>query len=68
MNNIFWYLKSMLQSDGGINKDVKYKIRVGWVKWWQTTDILYDKEVQNKLKSKFYKMMIRLAMIYDVEC
>jgi hypothetical protein len=33
MNDTFWYLGSMLQSEGDINEDVSHRIRVGWVKW-----------------------------------
>jgi hypothetical protein len=33
MNDTFWYLRSMLQSEGDINEDVSHRIRVGWVKW-----------------------------------
>jgi hypothetical protein len=34
----------------------------------QTSSILYDKKVPNKLKDKFYRTTIRLAMMYDAEC
>jgi hypothetical protein len=37
------------------------------VKWRQAYGILCDKNVPNKLKDKFYRTMIRPAMIYDVE-
>jgi hypothetical protein len=62
------YLGSMLQSDRGIDEDVSHKIRTGWMKWRQTSDILCDKKVPNKLKCKFYRTTIRPTMIYDVEC
>jgi hypothetical protein len=43
MNNIFWYLRSLLQSDREINEDVSYRIRAGWVKLRQSFGILFDK-------------------------
>jgi hypothetical protein len=43
MNNIFWYLRSLLQSDREINEDVSYRIRAGWVKLRQSSGILFDK-------------------------
>jgi hypothetical protein len=58
----------MWQGNGGIDKDVSHKIRVGWVKLRQTSDILCDKKVPNKLKGKFYRMAIRPVMMYGVEC
>jgi hypothetical protein len=32
MNDTFWYLGSMLQSDRGIDEDIGHRIRAGWVK------------------------------------
>jgi hypothetical protein len=29
MNDTFWHLRPMLQSDGGIDEDVSYRIRAG---------------------------------------
>jgi hypothetical protein len=68
MNDIFWYLGSMLQSDGEIDEDVSHKIRIIWVKWRQASGILCDKKVSNKLKGKFYRTTIRPVMMYDAEC
>jgi hypothetical protein len=38
------------------------------VKWRQTSDILCDKNVPNKLKDKFYRTTIKLAMLYGTKC
>jgi hypothetical protein len=62
MNDTFRYLGSMLQSEGEINEDVSHRIRAGWVKWRQTSGVLCDKKVPNKLKDKFYRKMIRPVM------
>jgi hypothetical protein len=40
----------MLQSEGLIDEDVSHRIRAGWVKWRQASDVLCDKKVPNKLK------------------
>jgi hypothetical protein len=37
-------------------------------KWRQTSGVLCDKKVPNKLKGKFYRTVIRTAMMYDAEC
>jgi hypothetical protein len=63
MNDTFRYLGSMLQSEGEIDEDVSHRIRAGWVKWRQTSGVLCDK-VPNKLKGKFYRTVIRPAMLY----
>jgi hypothetical protein len=44
----------MLQRDGDIDEDFGHKIKAGWMKWRQTSGILYDKRVPQKLKGKFY--------------
>lgn len=58
------YLGSMLQSNGGINGDVSHKIKAGWMKWRQASNILYEKKVPQKLEDKFYRTTIRHAMLY----
>ena len=64
----FQYLGSMLQKDGDIDEDVRRRISAGWLKWCQASGVLCDKRVPQKLKGKFYRMTIRPAMLYGVEC
>uniref|UniRef100_A0A453K593 Reverse transcriptase domain-containing protein n=1 Tax=Aegilops tauschii subsp. strangulata TaxID=200361 RepID=A0A453K593_AEGTS len=64
----FRYLGSMLQEDGGIDEDVNHRIKAGWMKWRQASDILCDKRVPQKLKGKFYRTAVRPAMLYGAEC
>jgi hypothetical protein len=67
MNDTFRYLRSMLQSERVIDKDVSHTIKAEWVKWRQASGVLCDK-VPNKLKGKFYRTAIRPAMMYGAEC
>ena len=64
----FRYLGSVLQKDGDIDEDVSHRISAGWLKWRQTSGILCDKRVSQKLKDKFYRTAIRPAMLYGAEC
>jgi hypothetical protein len=67
-NDTFRYLGSMLQKDGDIDEDVRYRISAGWLKWRQASGVLCDKRVLQKLKGKFYRTAIRPAMLYGAEC
>jgi hypothetical protein len=67
MNDIFRYLKLMLQSDREIDEYISHIIRAGWVKWRQVSGILCDKKVPNKLKGKSYRTAIRPVMMYGVK-
>jgi hypothetical protein len=64
----FQYLGSMLQKDGDIDENVRHRISAGWLKWRQASGILCDRTVPQKLKGKFYRIAIRLKMLYGVEC
>jgi hypothetical protein len=64
----FRYMGSMLQKNGDIDEDVSHKIKVGWLKWRQASEVLCDPRVPLKLKDKFYRTVIRPAMLYGAEC
>ncbi|AQK72954.1 Retrovirus-related Pol polyprotein LINE-1 [Zea mays] len=64
----FRYLRSMLQKEGDIDEDVSHRIKAGWLKWRQAAGVLCDPRVPHKLKGKFYRTAIRLAMLYGAEC
>jgi hypothetical protein len=62
------YLESMLQKNGDIDEDVSHRIKAGWLKWHQASDVLCDPRVPLKLKDKFYRIAIRPVMLYGAEC
>jgi hypothetical protein len=64
----FRYLGSMPQKNGDIDEDVSHRIKAGWLKWCQASDILCDFRVPLKLKDKFYRTVIRPVMLYGAEC
>ncbi|GJW30143.1 retrovirus-related pol polyprotein LINE-1 [Tanacetum coccineum] len=64
----FRYLRSMLHKSGRIDEDVSNRIKVAWMKWRAATGVLCDRNVPLKLKGKFYRVAIRLAMLYGSEC
>jgi hypothetical protein len=58
----------MLQKNRDIDKDVSHRIKAGWLKWYQASDVLCDPRVPQKLKGKFYRTAIRLVILYGAEC
>ncbi|KAH0433681.1 hypothetical protein IEQ34_026974 [Dendrobium chrysotoxum] len=54
--------------EGVEDGDVISRIQVGWLKWRNASGLLYDRKVPLKLKGKFYKMVVRPAMLYGAEC
>jgi hypothetical protein len=68
MKDTFRYLGSMLQKDEDVDADVCHRIKAGWMKWRQASDILCDKRVLQKLEDKFYRTAIRPVILYGAEC
>jgi hypothetical protein len=64
----FRYLGLMLQKNEDIDEDVSHRIKADWLKWRQASGVLCDPRVPLKLKGKFYRTVIRPAMLYGVEC
>ncbi|XP_047249897.1 uncharacterized protein LOC124885693 [Capsicum annuum] len=56
------------QGNGEIDEDVSHYIRARWMKWSLISRVLCNKKVSSKLKGKFYKVVVRLAMLYGAEC
>nr|XP_016502814.1 PREDICTED: uncharacterized protein LOC107820961 [Nicotiana tabacum] len=64
----FKYLGSSIQGNGEIDEDVTHRIGTGWMKWRLASGVLCDKKVPPELKGKFYRAMVRPAMLYGAEC
>lgn len=58
------YLKLVVQKYGGFEENMKHKIKCGWIKWRETSGILYGKKIPVGLKGKFYKSAVSSAMMY----
>ncbi|GKB83271.1 ataxia telangiectasia mutated family protein [Tanacetum coccineum] len=62
------YLRCDFGRSGRIDEDVAYRIRVGWMKWRAASGVVCDRRIPLKLKGKFYRVVIRQAMLYGLEC
>ena len=68
MSSHFKYLGSIIQKDGEIDSDVNHRIQVGWLKWMSATGVLCDRNISLWLKEKFYRTVIRSALLYGTKC
>ncbi|XP_070013898.1 uncharacterized protein [Nicotiana sylvestris] len=56
------------QGNEEIDKDVAHRIGAGWMKWRLASGVLCDRNVPLRLKGKFYRVVVRLAMLYGAKC
>ncbi|KAG5597751.1 hypothetical protein H5410_038983 [Solanum commersonii] len=64
----FKYLGSVIQGSGDIDDDVTHRIGVAWMKWRNASGVLCDKKIPPRLKGKFYRVVVRPALLYGAEC
>ncbi|KAF3656754.1 putative U-box domain-containing protein 34-like [Capsicum annuum] len=60
-------MNDKLEGNCEIDKDITNRIGAGWMKWRLASGVLCDKKVPLKLKGKFYRVVVRLAMLYSAE-
>ena len=60
-------MRSIVQ-DCEVDDDVNNRIQADWFKWRKATRVICNRKVQDKVKGKFYRTAIRLAMLYGSEC
>ena len=63
----FKYLGSVVQNNGDFEEDMKHRVKCGWIKWREASGVLCDKRIPVWLKGKFYKIVVRPAMMYRIE-
>ncbi|KAG5583500.1 hypothetical protein H5410_054127, partial [Solanum commersonii] len=51
-----------------LNEDVTHRIGVAWMKWRLASGVLCDKKIPSRLKGKFYRVVVRPALLYGAEC
>ena len=58
------YLGLIIQKDREIDRVVNHRIHASWLKWRAATAVLCDRKFPSQLKRKFYRVTIRLALLY----
>ncbi|KAG5598547.1 hypothetical protein H5410_029917 [Solanum commersonii] len=64
----FKYLGSVIQGSGDIDNDATHRIGVAWTKWRLASGVLCDKKIPPRLKGKFYRVVVRPALLYGAKC
>nr|XP_009757270.1 PREDICTED: uncharacterized protein LOC104210150 [Nicotiana sylvestris] len=64
----FKYLGSINQGNWEIDDDVTHHIGASWMRWRLASRVLCDNNVPLRLKGKFYRVVVRPAMLYGAKC
>ena len=59
-------LGSTVQGDGGCGTEVKRRVQAGW-NGWRVARVICDRRLSASAKRKFYKTVVRPAMLYGLE-
>ena len=64
----FKYLGSTLSANGELRYEIASRINATWMKWRSTTGVLCDRRINERLKSKIYRNVVRPVALYGSEC
>ncbi|VFQ94710.1 unnamed protein product [Cuscuta campestris] len=62
------YDGAMTRADGELDGDVGHRVGVAWAKWQLASGVLCDPKISPRMKGKFYRFVVRPAMLYGAEC
>ncbi|VFQ59767.1 unnamed protein product [Cuscuta campestris] len=62
------YDGAMTNADGELDGDVGHRVGVAWAKWRLASGVLCDPKISPRMKGKFYRSVVRPAMLYEAEC
>jgi len=63
----FKYLGSMISANNDAKGAATSRIAAAWMKWRDTTGVLCDKRMPDRLKSKIYRTVVRPVILYGAE-
>jgi len=66
--NCFRYLGSRLSSDGGMENEIRARIKATWMRWRGVTGVLCDKRMPICLKSLICMTIVPPVALYGAEC
>ncbi|VFQ68547.1 unnamed protein product [Cuscuta campestris] len=56
------------RADGELDADVGHRVGVAWAKWRLASGVLCDPKISPRMKGKFYRSVVRPAMLYGAKC
>ncbi|VFQ65981.1 unnamed protein product [Cuscuta campestris] len=59
---------TLIQAEGELDADVGHRVGVAWAKWRLASGVLCDPKISPRMKGKFYRSVVRPAMLYGAEC
>ena len=63
----FCYLGDKLKTSGGCQADIIARMRIGWIKFRECSELLLGKRFLLKIKARVYQSYVRSAMLYGSE-
>ena len=65
--NEFCYLGDTLKTSGGSEAAVTARMRIGWIKFRECSELLLGKRFSLKIKARVYQSCVRSAILYGSE-
>ena len=59
----FKYLGTVMETEGGLSKAVKQRVKSALMKWREMSGVICDRKIPKELKSKVYKSVLRPVML-----
>ena len=63
----FCYPRNALNASGGSEMTVVARTRIGWMRFQECGEVLYERKFLLKIKRKVYQICVRLAMLRGSE-
>ena len=57
-----------MAADGSLIGEVNARISAAWLKWRNVADVICDRKISDRLRSKVYRSVIRPVAMYGSEC
>ena len=63
----FCYLGNILDSEAGVEREVRARVAAAWRNWWVLSSLFGNKGIPLKSRGKVYEACIRSILLYGAE-